>query len=262
MFIDHITVAGADLEELRAQLSEVGFPTEYGGVHDNRITHMALAGFDDGSYLEIVAPLANNGRVALWSNYHLARKGGVAWTIATDDVSAEVARVHNLGIVATGPQMIRREKPDGQIGAWELAYLGDVQPGGILPFLIHDQTDRSVRVRPTAGTVGVFTGWSAVVLAVRDCQNAASQFQKVYGWPDPVQSEELFHFEGTSIYLSSQTDHIDEFGESPCACVLRPSSPAAAKRFRHSTGTNLHGKFVHWLNMPWKQVRIGVEEIS
>ena len=75
MFIDHITVAGPDLEELRAQLVEAGFPTEYGGVHDNRITHMALAGFDDGSYLEIVAPLADDGRVALWSNYRLPRKG-------------------------------------------------------------------------------------------------------------------------------------------------------------------------------------------
>ena len=49
--VDHITVCGASLGEMRRMFTDVGLPTEYGGAHSNRITEMALSGFKDGSYL-------------------------------------------------------------------------------------------------------------------------------------------------------------------------------------------------------------------
>jgi hypothetical protein len=262
MFIDHITVAGPNLDELRAQLVAAGISSDYGGVHNNGITHMALAGFEDGSYLEIVAPLRADGRVALWHNFRLPRAGGAAWTIATDDIARELMRARNLGIEATGPVVIRREKPDGQIGQWQLGYLESLQPGGVLPFLIHDDTDRGLRVRPTSGLKGVLAGWSAIVLAVRDPQSAVDQFQHLYGWASPVYSGDLLHFMGTPIYLSRPTDHLEEFGESPCACVLRTTNSAFLADFRYSTTSSLASRTVHWLDLPWKNIRIGLEELQ
>jgi len=260
MFIDHITLAGPNLDELRAQLSAAGILSDYGGVHNNGITHMALAGFGDGSYLEIVAPLMADGRVALWHNFQLRRLGGAAWTIATDDVASELMRVRNLGIEATGPVVVRRERPDGQIGQWQLGYLESHQPGGVLPFLIQDDTDRGLRVRPTASLKEVLADWSANVLAVRDPHSAARQFQHLYGWASPVCSGDLLHFEGTPVYLSYPKDHIDEFGESPCPCVLRMTNSAFWADFRYSATSSLASRTVHWLDLPWKNIRIGLEE--
>ena len=48
--IDHVTLAGARLESLRAAFTAAtGIPTEYGGPHANHVTEMALSSFPDGS---------------------------------------------------------------------------------------------------------------------------------------------------------------------------------------------------------------------
>src|ERR1700689_2616497 len=53
--IDHVTIAGARLGEMREAFSAAtGVPTEYGGPHSNRATEMALASFPDGSYIELI----------------------------------------------------------------------------------------------------------------------------------------------------------------------------------------------------------------
>ena len=55
MRIDHVTVAGARIEEMRKAFSAAtGIPTEYGGPHANHATEMALASFPDGSYIELM----------------------------------------------------------------------------------------------------------------------------------------------------------------------------------------------------------------
>ena len=63
--IDHVTVCGRDLDRMRQSFAERGLATEYGGPHANGLTHMALAGFDDGSYLELIAPLSSHDQDTL-----------------------------------------------------------------------------------------------------------------------------------------------------------------------------------------------------
>lgn len=259
MFIDHVTVAGRNLDELRTQLMDAGICTEYGGVHGNGVTHMALAGFADSSYLELVAPLDREGRVMLWHNFQLPRAGGTAWTVAADDVGSELERVRGLGLEAEGPVVIRREKPDGQIGQWELGYLAGPQPGGTLPFVIRDYTDRSLRVRPTPRLKTMLRGWSAIILAVHEIRAAAGQFQRAYDWPAPVAANGMHHFRGTPVYLASPADHLEEFGESPCACVLRAENTTSVASLRSSRTSTLAGRLVHWLDLPWRNLHIGVE---
>src|SRR5271165_5820242 len=55
LHIDHVTVAGKNVEAMRKALETAGIPTEYGGPHSNHATEMALASFPDGSYLELIA---------------------------------------------------------------------------------------------------------------------------------------------------------------------------------------------------------------
>ena len=55
MKIDHVTVAGSRIDDMRhAFSSATGIPTEYGGPHANHLTEMALASFPDGSYIELM----------------------------------------------------------------------------------------------------------------------------------------------------------------------------------------------------------------
>ena len=53
--IDHVTVAGSNLRTMRLALASVGIQVEYGGLHQNHATEMALTSFADGSYLELIA---------------------------------------------------------------------------------------------------------------------------------------------------------------------------------------------------------------
>jgi len=253
MWIDHVTLAGPSLHSLREDLLAAGIPTEYGGVHSNGITHMALAAFGDGSYLELVSPLQARGRVALWSDYLLSESGGTAWTAASEDIEAEFRTARAHGIASKGPVTIRREKPNGEVGVWELGYFGEKQPGGTLPFLIQDLTPRSVRAEPGK----TFAGWSAIVLAVRDKAEAADDFMRLYGWGQPEVLDGLAHFPGTPIYLASPVAHLRKFGESPYAVVL--GAPDREYPFRTSGSSQLAGKTIRWLDLHCSHLRIGLE---
>ena len=55
MKLDHVTIAGSSLDRLRDAFARIGLATEYGGAHANGVTHMALLGFDDGSYIELAS---------------------------------------------------------------------------------------------------------------------------------------------------------------------------------------------------------------
>src|SRR5882724_1591916 len=72
--IDHVTIAGTDLNAMRNAFSETThIPTEYGGPHANHATEMALASFPDGSYLELMAiqPKADHDAVSAqpWNKF-------------------------------------------------------------------------------------------------------------------------------------------------------------------------------------------------
>jgi hypothetical protein len=259
MWIDHITLAGPSLPALREDLLSVGIPTEYGGIHSNGITHMALAGFADGSYLELVAPVQAGGRVALWSDFQLPAFGGTAWTAASTDIQEEFRKAGDRGISSKGPVTIRREKPSGEIGAWELGYFGNKQPGGTLPFLIRDETPRSIRVRPGGETSEALSGWTAIVLAVHDLAAAAEDFMRLYGWDPPEMLDGLVHFPGTPIYFSSPPEHLQRFGESPCAVVLGALGKESG--FRTTGASPLAGKTIHWLDLHSSHLRIGLETL-
>src|SRR5262249_23926741 len=54
--LDPVTVCRAALEAMRTAFASAGLASDYGGPHANDVTHMALIGFEDGSYLELIAP--------------------------------------------------------------------------------------------------------------------------------------------------------------------------------------------------------------
>ena len=242
MRIDHVTVAGRDLETLSARYRALGFEVVYGGAHSNGVTHMAVVTFADGSYLELISTIEPGRADSPWWGRHIAGDGGpCAWAVETDDVAAEAARVASLGIPVRGPVAMHRARPDGQVAAWTLAHLGEGEPGATLPFVIRDTAPRELRVPPSAeGGPGAVMGVAEVMLGVADLDEATALFRRVYGWPEPVVSQDarlgarVARFENTPVAL---VDRVGPFGPSPLAFTLEVRDVDAARE-RFGLGPN------------------------
>src|SRR5947207_3553548 len=80
--VDHVTICGRSLALLEQAFSGIGMRTDYGGTHPDSSTQMALLGFEDGSYVELIAPaepaVHTKGRVK-WSAMMAADAGPCAW---------------------------------------------------------------------------------------------------------------------------------------------------------------------------------------
>ena len=53
--LDHVVIRVNDLERVIADYTALGFTVQRGGTHADGVTHNALVGFADGSYLELIA---------------------------------------------------------------------------------------------------------------------------------------------------------------------------------------------------------------
>lgn len=251
--IDHVTLAARDLEPQRQAFKALGLTPMYGGAHSTGGTHMALIGFDDGSYIELIAARdpAHMAPDSKWARQIAADAGPCAWAAGAADIAAEAARVAALGIPVTGPVPMSRARPDGMRIAWELAYLGEGTPGDLLPFLIEDRTPRALRVQPTPGAAGSeLRGVEQVVLGVEALEPAIDLFRRVYGWGEPASHEDaafgarLARFAGTPVTLAMPLPgsagewlraRLAEFGPLPCAFLLA-SADLAASAARMSLG--------------------------
>lgn len=277
MKVDHVTIAGSRLEILQRAFAEAGVATDYGGPHSNNVTHMALLGFDDGSYIELISTLEPRQHSPWW-DAHIRNDGGpCAWALEVDDVAAETRRVAKLGVAANGPTHYARERPDGVCIEWDLAILGDQGMGALLPFIIKDRTPRDLRVSPSASVAGTaLTGVAVVVIAVPAIEQASALFQRVYELPTPVISEwhelgaRFAHFPGQPFALVAPlaSDNwlalrLAHFGISPCAYLIGSSDMSTtAKRLPLTNVRGWSGQSVAWLALQRvSHLRVGVIDV-
>lgn len=260
--IDHVTVAGRDLRSMMQALHSAGIPSQYGGLHANRATEMALTSFPDGSYIELIAIQRRADAASLarheWHTYIEANAGPCAWAVRSTDISAEIARLRSLSITASDPVKNGRIRADGVSLEWETAQIGSGN-GTFFPFLIHDFTPRDQRAFPSGRpTSQNWSGIDRVVIAVHDLEAAAAQFEHAYGLPAPERQQDadfnarLAWFRGTPIVLASPLQsgswldaRIRRFGDGPCAFILGRGKKAA---FSIQRGSTWFGKQVAWFN--------------
>jgi hypothetical protein len=233
--IDHVTIAGPDLARMQQAFARLSLTTDYGGLHANGITHMALLGFRDGSYLELISAVEPGQKDEVYWGEQIVGDGGpCAWAVRVEDVAAEAARIAALGIEVDGPVYGNRRRPDETVVEWEQAILGRQGAGAKLPFMIKDITPRTWRVTPSASVVnGSLVGITAVVLGVQKLEESIALFQRVYGWPEPlIKTERTFEahlaaFQDAPVVLAMPLSEeswlgqrLARFGESPCAYLI------------------------------------------
>jgi hypothetical protein len=139
--LDHVVRVVLDLEAAVAEHGQRGFTVTPGGEHAGGLTHNALVGFQDGSYLELIAfhDLAAAHGKHSWAP--VAERGGgwADFALLSNDLRQDVTALADL--LARPPEDGGRQRPDGLGIAWRVARLH--RP---LPFLIEDLTARQLRV--------------------------------------------------------------------------------------------------------------------
>lgn len=251
--IDHVTVAGAALTPLKEAFASVGLKADFGGVHSNEITHMAYLPFDDGSYLELISTRQPRAQSPIWHRHILNSAGLCAWAVEPANIAEEARRLSELGLMVDGPSHMSRRWPDGTLAEWDMAAIGEGEPGTLLPFLIKDRTPRELRVptpRRPAGergrqAVDRLIGIATVVLGVRNLEKSIGLYREVYGLPEPEILDNLLfgatlaRFPESPIVLATplkqpppkirrydedEQDWLDarlhRFGDVPAACLI------------------------------------------
>lgn len=277
--VDHVSVAGRDLKQMQARLAALGIPSEFGGPHSNHATQMALTGFPDGSYLELIALQDKPDEKAVaahyWSRQIRGNAGPAAWAVRATDTEAEVKRLRAAGITVT-LQRSGRERPDGTRLEWEAAPVGPGANGVFFPFLIHDFTPREARAFPKGRpATRDFSGVKRVVIAVRNLKASVARYRQAYALPEPLQQEDaafgarLAWFKGTPVVLAEPSDtqswvarRMVQFGEGPCAFVLGKREDGALRRsaYRAAVKTRWFGVPISWFDSAKLGWHLGFED--
>jgi hypothetical protein len=193
--IDHLVIVVHDPDAAADTLRrEVGLAFTGGGRHEHAGTFNLLAFLGD-SYVELIgvfdrALLMSNtafavGRASL--TFLEARGEGLAtWAVATDNITADAARLSAGGSPIAAPVAGSRTRPDGEVVRWQTAFpqIGPAEP----PFLIeHEMAGaewgdeaRAARAR-FAHPVGGRLRMAGLELAVPDPSAAAARFEQWSG---------------------------------------------------------------------------------
>lgn len=271
--LDHVSVCGSNLDTLRRIFTDMGMTPDYGGPHGNGVTEMAIIGFDDASYVELIAPIkpgvtAGSG----WAKFMAEDVVTCAWAVGTNVLLQEVDRLKKAGIPVKPPERGSRKRPDGMSVEWMTADVGSGTPGSTLPFVIEDQTPRDWRVQTSAGVKGAaVSGVENVVLGVNNLDASIALFRKAYGWAEPITETQkdfgkLAYFPGEPVILAAPfnggwlSDRLGKFGEAPVAYLLATRDFAAATRkYKLNGAKTWFGQKVGWFDAgKLKGARLGV----
>jgi hypothetical protein len=275
--IDHPSICGSALAPMESAFAEAGLSTEYGGPHATGGTHMALLGFEDGSYLELIAPQGSRSSVrdSPWGKAMAGDAGPCAWAVGTSNIRRDVDRLVSLRVTTSGPDPGSRARPDGTVIRWKTATLGKGIRGATLPFLIEDVTPRELRVRPSpSAAAGGLTGIRFIVVGVKRLEPAIAEFRRAWGWGAPeigidrALGARLAFFPGEPAVLAEPLSkkgspvayRLQRLGAGPIAIVLGTRDfDGARKRFDLQSPRVWFGKSIAWFpSNHLRGARIGV----
>ncbi len=271
--LDHVSVCGSNLDTLRQAFTSVGLTPDFGGPHGNGITQMAILGFDDASYIELIAPIKPGVIIGSdWAKYMSDAAVTCAWAVGTNVLMQQVDQLKKAGIPVKTPEHGSRKRPDGMSIEWLTADVGSGTMGSTLPFIIEDETPREWRVQTSLSVKGTpVSGVENVVLAVNNLDASIALFRKAYGWAEPLTETQkdfgkLAYFPGEPVILAAPSragwlsDRLTKYGETPVAYLLATRDFAAAARKYQLSGTKTwFGQRVGWFDSNrLKGVRLGV----
>ena len=257
--IDHVTVAGRDLDRLADAFDGADLDTEYGGRHSNGVTHMAVVGFRDGSYIELISSVDPDEESPWWNGPIHGDGGPCAWAIRVDDIETVSADLADRGIAVDGPNQYERVREDGTRVEWDLTTLGEGELGSTLPFLISDRTPRERRVQSTGRLAdSPIRGIDTVILGVPDIEAAIEKFEMAFDMSDPHRGEDqtlsatVASYPNQPVTLAEPreegwlSDRLASFGPRPVAYLLA-SDNGSPSELDDSSEDSFMERSMEWL---------------
>lgn len=160
--LDHIIIAVHDLDTAMMDFRALGFTVLYGGRHASGTTHNALICFQDGSYLELLA-LTGDSRsdphTADFSGLAQGAEGIAGYALLAETLEILIPDLRGRGAAVGDVVPGRRLRADGAEMRWLTARVA----GEMSPFLIEDQTPRTVRVPNTPEATQHANGIAGIV---------------------------------------------------------------------------------------------------
>jgi hypothetical protein len=233
--VDHAAICGYELKSLQDAFAAVKLTAPYGGAHATGGTHNALLGFDDGSYIELIAlQRPGTGEGPRWNGLSSGISRACFWAIHSDNLDTDVKKLRAAKIEISDSVANGRTKPDGAVLKWKAAAVPDDKGGDILPFMIEDVTPHSARIQPSPSVKGSeLTGIKRIVIGVQHLDTAIALFRQAYELPAPETADSkelgahLAWFAGTPVILAAPTGgnswlaaHLKEFSQAPVALLL------------------------------------------
>lgn len=277
--VDHAGICAYQLEPLQKAFAAMGLETIYGGAHSTSGTHNALLGFDDGSYLELIAPNPDSAVKTKTNDYDALKPDRAQtcfWATGSRNILNDVLQLRKLGFEIQSPQLGSRKRPDGILVVWDTAAFDEKSGGDILPFFIQDRGLRSIRIKPSPSVAGSeLRGIEWVVTGVKDLDASIALIRKAYGWPAPTLASDtafgarMAYFAGTPVILAAPLDksswlngQVEKFGQGPIGLLIGSKDFAASsKRFKLSGETSWFGRKLAWFDAEKLHgARLGVVE--
>lgn len=164
--IDHVVIAGPDLDALTKTFRSIGFTVVGGGKHPIG-SYNNLIGLQDGAYIELLSFYEESPNHYWWDAVHQRGGGSIDFCMQTDDVRADYATFASQGVDMSPLVGLSRVRVDG----YRLSWLNNEINGehqGLIPFVIEDETPREERVPKDNKHENGVTGIDSITLATRD----------------------------------------------------------------------------------------------
>ena len=158
--IDHVIIAGPDLDALEERFTSLGFFVTGGGTHPHLGTRNRIIVLDE-SYIELLA-LADPGRASpvlrRFISSGASGGGWVGYALQSDDIDGETSAMRARGADARGPTPGMLAAPGGGTRGWRVTMLSSDdlwEAASPLPFLIQHDTRGEAHRLELAGAGGL-----------------------------------------------------------------------------------------------------------
>ncbi len=223
--LDHFIILVKDLETAMESFRGLGFNVAEGGEHTQFGSRNALIAFADGTYIELLTfydpGLAEETFWASALKKLQAGEGYDGYAVQSNDIDNDVERIRRRGLKIDDPLPGSRLRPDGERVAWRTARSPD-PVASMVPFLIQDETPRSVRIEPAREGLGSHLRPKELVVAVKNVEVARQGYRELFDIePKPVQNaaRDVQGYRVTAVWGSIVLAH-PERGENALADQL------------------------------------------
>ncbi|MBI3913485.1 MAG: VOC family protein [Chloroflexi bacterium] len=176
---DHLIIIVNDLAAAMETYRTLGFAPRVGGEHPAFGSHNALVALNDGTYLELLAFKDKTlAAQSIWRDAvqkFAGREGFAGYALFSDDLTNDISALRGRHLDVGEPNAGARVRPDGQRVAWRSALIGGSATGA-LPFMIQDDTPRTLRIEPLAEGLGSRVRAKEIVVAVKDADLAQRDY--------------------------------------------------------------------------------------